>query len=396
MAFVENFVDHHLHARLDIRYPQMAEKSSQIKTLEWEGKRFEDGAVQFPLSLVIRITEECFLKCRMCGQGGLRGRVDKNSKENKIIDKVTVNKIIQDASELTVKPFVKITGGEPLTWKGIFDLLSDLRQKKFVTMVNTNGVLLDNEETARKLAGTDVNVVSVSLDGDRETHNRIRGNTTAFDRTVQGLINLNRERKKFNQSNLMIVVSMVVSVENQHLVKKVYEIAAAANVDLFRLQYLNYTTRKSCKTATSHMKAAFEVDTSPWEHFRLPELRDGIQPEKIADLIRSIQENSVPLPLSVMGNFIAKDEIEAYHSSFHALEKSVCSIPYTAMHIVPPGKACFCIDYPGYFYGDLRKDSILSVWQSDKAVNFRRSLSQYYKTHSQNFPQCRRCNWLFN
>jgi len=66
------------------------------------------------------------------------------------------------------------------------------------------------------------------------------------------------------------------------------------------------------------------------------------------------------------------------------------------MHIVPPGKATYCIDYPFYEYGDIRKESLESIWFGTKATEFRKDMISYFKKNGKNFPQCQRCNWRFN
>jgi hypothetical protein len=60
-----------------------------------------------------------------------------------------------------------------------------------------------------------------------------------------------------------------------------------------------------------------------------------------------------------------------------------------------PGKAVFCIDYPFYEYGDIREDSLRSVWLGRSADAFRQDLVRHYAQRRDNYPQCRRCLWRF-
>jgi hypothetical protein len=65
------------------------------------------------------------------------------------------------------------------------------------------------------------------------------------------------------------------------------------------------------------------------------------------------------------------------------------------MHVVMPGKAVFCIDYPYYEYGDIREEGLRAVWFGRAADVFRRELVRHHAQRGDNLPQCRRCCWRF-
>jgi radical SAM protein with 4Fe4S-binding SPASM domain len=89
---------------------------------------------------------------------------------------------------------INVTGGEPFVRADFPDLLDAFRREKEYLDVGilTNGTFLD-EPTVRRLRKLGVAWVQVSLEGGRETNDRIRG-PGAFDRTLLALKHLVRER----------------------------------------------------------------------------------------------------------------------------------------------------------------------------------------------------------
>jgi MoaA/NifB/PqqE/SkfB family radical SAM enzyme len=72
-----------------------------------------------------------------------------------------------------------ISGGEPLLYKPLRDLLAFSRKLGMVNTVTTNGMLLD----ARRLAVLEgvVDLIAISLDGAPESHDRMRNSPRAFE-----------------------------------------------------------------------------------------------------------------------------------------------------------------------------------------------------------------------
>ena len=70
------------------------------------------------------------------------------------------------------------SGGEPLMYRPLRELLLHARKHCMVTTVTTNGMLLDRRRI-EMLRGA-ANLVAISLDGTPESHNRMRGDTRAF------------------------------------------------------------------------------------------------------------------------------------------------------------------------------------------------------------------------
>jgi MoaA/NifB/PqqE/SkfB family radical SAM enzyme len=76
------------------------------------------------------------------------------------------------------------SGGEPLLYRPLPEVLAHARRLGMVTTVTTNGMLLD-ERRLSALAGLDL--LAISLDGVPSSHDRMRADPTAFSRMASRL-----------------------------------------------------------------------------------------------------------------------------------------------------------------------------------------------------------------
>jgi MoaA/NifB/PqqE/SkfB family radical SAM enzyme len=81
---------------------------------------------------------------------------------------------------------VILSGGEPLLYQGIYDLIINLKGQGLRVSIVTNGVLI-NYDVSCKLRDSGVDSVTVSLDGAiKLTHEKIRGLDT-YNKTLSGI-----------------------------------------------------------------------------------------------------------------------------------------------------------------------------------------------------------------
>jgi pyruvate-formate lyase-activating enzyme len=80
---------------------------------------------------------------------------------------------------------ISLSGGEPLLYRPLEELLTFARAEGFVTGLVTNGMLLETAR-ARRILGL-LDLVAVSIDGEPDLHNRIRNAPNAFEKMERGL-----------------------------------------------------------------------------------------------------------------------------------------------------------------------------------------------------------------
>ena len=121
----------------------------------------------------LELTRACNLNCIHCLNNSGR-------KMSKQLD-------FEDFSNCGIQE-IRFTGGEPLVYNKIYDLLAFATNKGIYTSIGTNGTLI-TEKIAKKLKESGLKKAIISIDGTKEAHDRIRGNGN-FERTMQGIHNL--------------------------------------------------------------------------------------------------------------------------------------------------------------------------------------------------------------
>lgn len=124
--------------------------------------------------LFLEVTRRCNLRCSYCGSGctGAAQREELPASEwIRIVRQIAAD---FDAS----KVMIAVTGGEPLTKKGIFDLFEELHALRFPFGMVCNGQLLD-AKAAQRIVASGMGSISLSLDGPPELNDRQRGKGVA-------------------------------------------------------------------------------------------------------------------------------------------------------------------------------------------------------------------------
>ena len=144
---------------------------------------------------VWEFTLACNLSCSHCGSSAGRARLDElNTKE--------AFELCEMLAEVKCKE-VCIMGGEPLLRDDFVPVARCVKQLGMRLSVVSNGTLLDRH--AEALANTDPEVVGISLDGMKDTHEKIRGKDT-WGPTVDGI---DRLRALGTQVTVITAVSKI-------------------------------------------------------------------------------------------------------------------------------------------------------------------------------------------
>jgi len=130
--------------------------------------------------LSIEVTTHCNIQCLHC-------YVNHQINERSCLSLDVVKDIIKEGYDTGYRR-LHFTGGEPLLWKELFEALDYAFSLRYKTvLINTNGILL-SKEICGKLANYNGVMITVSLDGPEDLHNRIRGEGS-YRRTMQGIEN---------------------------------------------------------------------------------------------------------------------------------------------------------------------------------------------------------------
>lgn len=158
----------------------------------------------FPLASGIFLTNICNLKCRMCSIW--------TDGEKKTLTLGQVKSFVDAFTPGLC--YLSFSGGEPLLVDKLLDMIAYAAERIAYVHLVTNGLLLDGP-VVTELAKAGLSEISISLDGDREWHNFVRGNPKSFD----GALNAIETVKRYAPA-MKIVVNSVLFPEAPHQVEK--------------------------------------------------------------------------------------------------------------------------------------------------------------------------------
>ncbi|MBW8003176.1 MAG: radical SAM protein [Planctomycetes bacterium] len=147
--------------------------------------------LKYPYKLTFAITIRCNLKCKTCY---VWKRKPANELSYEEIDRFfKVNGFFN---------WIDLTGGEIFLRKDLLDITKSIKRNvKNLVMLHypTNGFLTNKiVETTDKIASLDFNnlVLSVSIDGNKDIHNKIRNNEKAFQNAIATYKELKKNKHK--------------------------------------------------------------------------------------------------------------------------------------------------------------------------------------------------------
>jgi len=132
--------------------------------------------------LRISITDRCNLQCRYCEPQDLIPKLS----HAEILTYEEILRVVRVATRLGISK-VRITGGEPLVRKGVYEFLHELTATEGLKDVSltTNGVLL--KDNLEKIQAAGISRINISLDTLNPTkYHEITGHDE-FDRVWQGI-----------------------------------------------------------------------------------------------------------------------------------------------------------------------------------------------------------------
>ena len=135
----------------------------------------------------IHPTRRCNLRCLHCYSWSSPGERDSLSSN-------VLLQLIEDA-KVEGYQVASFSGGEPILYRHLRDLLRCAKDQDMRTTVTSNGMLL-TEARLTELAEY-IDVLAISLDGLPEAHNRMRACDQAFDRMHRNLENVRKSGVKF-------------------------------------------------------------------------------------------------------------------------------------------------------------------------------------------------------
>lgn len=208
---------------------------------------YQAGMARMPISGTFELTPMCNFACKMCyvrkepqevaAAGGLK----------------PVSQWLRWAEDAREKGmlYLLITGGEPLTYPGFWELYGELTKMGFVITINSNGSMI-TEETVLRLAKTPPKKMNITLYGaSNESYERLCGVSDGLDRVMKAA-RLLKEHKIMYQYNCSL------TPDNQHELGAILDLARAQGVPVEVASYMFPPVRRDPGMDDSDMRLTAE------------------------------------------------------------------------------------------------------------------------------------------
>lgn len=190
--------------------------------LDWNRLVIEElykrGIVMPPKLVAWDSTRRCNLDCRHCGA--------KRETYSRELTTEEMKKIIDEIVAYGVHYF-GATGGEPLLRSDLFEIFGYAKQKGLSTTLASNGFFVSDNNVEKIVEIIDS--VQISLDGNEDIHNQIRGNNLAFGRATKAM-------KLLKQNGIrQLTVSTVITSFNIYIFEDLAKIVEEIKPSIWKI-----------------------------------------------------------------------------------------------------------------------------------------------------------------
>ena len=311
------------------------------------------GWSPFPAGVIFALTIGCNMMCVMCSQVETR---QQGSTPELTLDEL--EGVVDDlVASFRFKPFIHLTGGEPLLRRDLLPLLAYIKEHGFNCSLTTNGLLL--ERYAGELARLGLDRIHVSIDGPPQIHDRMRGVPGAYDRAIAGIQALATARQARQTSRPAITINTVITSENLFRLEEMIPIAQAAGADSLSYQHLIFSDCRAQGQAVPNVQQLLETIPRLGRQARVTGLPITFYPRMGERALRLYCQGS-------------EDELNRK-----------CVFPWYVVRVDMLGTITPC---RGFIVDNIKSGSFRQVWNSQRFRNYRNRLARLGV-----FPDCGRC-----
>lgn len=155
-----------------------------------------------PLHLMIEVTNDCNLKCKMCGNYLMKS-------ERGFMDLALFRNIISQCTGLGIGDISLHTIGEPLLCPDIIEMIKIAKKAGLRVLLSTNAVLLDKRMSER-IVESGLDVIRYSIEGtDKKSYERIRRGAN-FEKVIDNIRYFKMIRDRHGKIPRIIINSVMM------------------------------------------------------------------------------------------------------------------------------------------------------------------------------------------
>lgn len=319
---------------------------------EWD---LEAKRLYIPSSITFMLNNKCSTNCAYC-------YADKNHFVEKELDFERVKVILQEAASIGIIDF-SISGGEVFLYPYWRELLSLLYYYGYDPYISTKIPLTEKDISDMQKIGLKRLQISFDADDPSVLQKILKVGGDYYDK----MINTFSLLEKYN---IEVVVKSVITKYNCNM--------DSVKMLLRRLDKYKNITHVSIAPAESSLYKNFEdYNVSKTELDKIINYAKSYTYDK--DLI--VQDYTT-------GDTVNSTDFKLKENIYN--QRAQCTANFTALYILPDGKVGICEElywHPDFIVGDLNYQTIMDVWNSDKA-------NRIYSCPQELFPEdtpCKTC-----
>ncbi|UCE04640.1 MAG: radical SAM protein [bacterium] len=373
-------------------YFRMFQRNKQRQRIWF--KQFEaairDKSYQLPNIAVVQIvpTEACNLRCLMCNQWGKNGYLIDGTQPVHHINEQNLVKLIRSISPQD--SFINIHGGEPFVYKHIDKLLELLNEQPFDVMFTTNGTLL--KQYSEQLCRIKNLSLLLSIDGDEETHDKIRGKGR-FQQTKEGLIALFDYKRQSGMPLPLVIMNFVISEWNSNVIETAYDVARELGVFVLNYNLRWFLTEEVGNAYEKQLKRIFDLKSSgTWRGWISKYENHDYKPaaKALHRITRKKRFRVFPPYVVTIPSHIRGRDFETYFTDYqNVFNRESCFMPFYWVRIHSNGNMIFCPSHHDIIAGNVFQHGLMKTFNTNLSIKFRK-----YILHNR-FPICNRCCGLY-
>ncbi|MBI4847298.1 MAG: radical SAM protein [Nitrospirae bacterium] len=347
---------------------------------------FCDGKIEKLKSVSIEVTFKCNCRCKMCplygvhtdGGGGVLETIRKE-KELTTEEFSTLFKQLKNAGVRSVR----FSGGEAFIRKDILELIKMAKEHMFELSITSNGGVI-SEDAARKIVEYGLDDLTISLDGPRDVHNKIRC-SNVFDNIMKTVDLIKEQKAALKKSKPDVGFLCTVSALNQDSLCEVVRISREKEVPL-TIDPIIFTDENTIGDTKSQVAAG---NFFKQESFLLPEDIAGVDVGRLKQELDCVRRLAKELGQSVYVSIDNDDELERFFKDKDFSVVNKCFAPWYSLRIDPYGNVYPCS--LSTLFGNVRESTVQEIINNEKYVAFRRKLKE-----KRLFPFCKKCCLLYS
>jgi radical SAM protein with 4Fe4S-binding SPASM domain len=293
-----------------------------------------------PIYAVWEITLKCDLACRHCGSRAGRPRPDELTTPEAL-------DVVRQMADLGVKE-VTLIGGEAYLRDDWTLLVRAIRRRGMLCSITTGGRAF-TAERARAAKEAGVQAVSVSIDGTRETHDRVRALSGSFDAAMASVRNL-------REAGLPVYANTQINRWNVGELEAVFDVLVEHGARAWLMQI-----------TTAMGRAADEEDLllEPYQVL-------DVVPRLARLKVRAAQEKIRLFPGNNIGYFGPHETV--LRSTMPDKHGGACGAGRLTLGLEANGdvKGCPSLPTADYVGGNVRDHSLREIWEQTAPLRFMR------------------------